>query len=1019
MYKAQSPSPVPSAMLKSFIDSDELEASNVPHSSVYVSISNGVEAVATMPRQPIRSIALSSASSSQGSMISTISEDKEDDGQPSLLSSTPLKRKKAIYRKSQTQTRLEVDDKPKANTLFRAYSMDSVAVPNAYSPNVPLTNFPTKKPLFSHGLVSAKSIKTCIGPLTKKVCEKLNMSLQLDLWQTKWEHTHLNFKIPDYTGGEEVFSLVVKEDSMLVTLKEQLVSELNKKHPNRLWSFIHECQFVYTLGGRDYQLLDDFQYICNTFLYQHFLHTKSFATITVRKKRVPTEVEVMLEDKIHAITKMGTDGYISTRDSGVFDAVHSLTDETDDEIAWAKLTLKSFAVEIARYRDSAKYSMMTELDLSAVTPHFAIRVPSNHLIKVFIHVRKFLTLERLLNVNSTAASILAEVLPTLHSINAIHSRMDNCVLQITGEETYIIGDVRLLEFKAIRRAIFKREDLHFSVVSKPSPFDDQLLSADWPLVDPLTGTAPTHDHLLDCINGISLWNLMSPLKVCIKMISNIPYQIYRKNSCNIELEIGMYVGGKLLREAEKISATVSHKKIVLDQAITFDINKSNIPKATRLMIVIKEDGKYRKPSTSANNNTSLELFWATISLVDYRNLLKVGVHEVKMWPTSRFNEKDIGNAERFSCDPNPIGPVANNSDSDAVKLTIEFEHFVHPVVFPNDVPTHVAKTRTSSTSSYKSGISSIFKVMSTDKRMVLNLPSYIWRVDWSDPQQVTEAYDFINSLKESLPLAVAFKLLDCDCPDEFVRAFAVERLRELNDDELISYLLQLVQALKFEINHDSALARFLLERALQNKLIGHFFFWHSRCEAQNPQYTARYDTLLEAYLVGCGKAMLDSIINQVSTLEYFQKITNELQKAKCHTASDSQKMLKQLLMKHEFSNKTVIPPYNPRMRYGNLKPEKCKVMQSKKMPMWLWMNNIHPSATQPVPYKMIVKSGDDLRQDMLTLQMLTLFDRIWQEDGLDLCLIPYGCVATGPNSGIIEVVKDAKTVADCYFRYLG
>ena len=61
---------------------------------------------------------------------------------------------------------------------------------------------------------------------------------------------------------------------------------------------------------------------------------------------------------------------------------------------------------------------------------------------------------------------------------------------------------------------------------------------------------------------------------------------------------------------------------------------------------------------------------------------------------------------------------------------------------------------------------------------------------------------------------------------------------------MIDYLLQLVQvvllalalysgwsiiivlqALKFEANHDSALARFLLERALQNKSIGHFFFW--------------------------------------------------------------------------------------------------------------------------------------------------------------------------------------------------
>ena len=30
----------------------------------------------------------------------------------------------------------------------------------------------------------------------------------------------------------------------------------------------------------------------------------------------------------------------------------------------------------------------------------------------------------------------------------------------------------------------------------------------------------------------------------------------------------------------------------------------------------------------------------------------------------------------------------------------------------------------------------------------------------------------------------------------------------------------------------------------------------------------------------------------------------------------------------------------------------------------------------------------------------------------DLCLIPYGCMATGPNSGFIEVVKNARTIAD-------
>ena len=34
----------------------------------------------------------------------------------------------------------------------------------------------------------------------------------------------------------------------------------------------------------------------------------------------------------------------------------------------------SFAVEVARYRDPVQYSMMTELDCSPVTKHFAMKV---------------------------------------------------------------------------------------------------------------------------------------------------------------------------------------------------------------------------------------------------------------------------------------------------------------------------------------------------------------------------------------------------------------------------------------------------------------------------------------------------------------------------------------------------------------------------------------------------------------------------------------------------------------------
>ena len=45
------------------------------------------------------------------------------------------------------------------------------------------------------------------------------------------------------------------------------------------------------------------------------------------------------------------------------------------------------------------------------------------------------------------------------------------------------------------------------------------------------------------------------------------------------------------------------------------------------------------------------------------------------------------------------------------------------------------------------------------------------------------------------------------------------------DDEVELYLLQLVQALKYENYLYCPLAEFLLERALSNQHIGHKLFW--------------------------------------------------------------------------------------------------------------------------------------------------------------------------------------------------
>ena len=250
--------------------------------------------------------------------------------------------------------------------------------------------------------------------------------------------------------------------------------------------------------------------------------------------------------------------------------------------------------------------------------------------------------------------------------------------------------------------------------------------------------------------------------------------------------------------------------------------------------------------------------------------------------------------------------------------------------------------------------------------------------------------------------------------DPVVREFAVHEVNKMKDNVLKEYLLQLAQALKYEPYHDSPLLRMLLRRALKSpNKIGHTLFWLLRSEMHVPDICERFGIALEIYLKFCGthQTYLYREITVNSMIQDVAERTTKQPKKKQNSYARSELAKLNMLLPATF---TVC--LSPRMECKAINPEKCRVMTSKKLPLWLNLENADPNGE---PFVLLFKTGDDLRQDLMTLQMLRIMDQLWLSNGLDLQMLPYGCCATGHDLGMIEVVKNSNTTANIQVEYGG
>jgi phosphatidylinositol 3-kinase len=77
------------------------------------------------------------------------------------------------------------------------------------------------------------------------------------------------------------------------------------------------------------------------------------------------------------------------------------------------------------------------------------------------------------------------------------------------------------------------------------------------------------------------------------------------------------------------------------------------------------------------------------------------------------------------------------------------------------------------------------------------------------------------------------------------------------------------------------------------------------------------------------------------------------------------------------------------------------------------------SLNQLSHFKVIVKTGDDLRQDQLIIMLIQLMDGLLKRAALNLCLTPYSIIAMSQTSGLVEFVDGSLPISQVLAKYNG
>ncbi|KAL5722458.1 1-phosphatidylinositol 4-kinase [Ranunculus cassubicifolius] len=252
-----------------------------------------------------------------------------------------------------------------------------------------------------------------------------------------------------------------------------------------------------------------------------------------------------------------------------------------------------------------------------------------------------------------------------------------------------------------------------------------------------------------------------------------------------------------------------------------------------------------------------------------------------------------------------------------------------------------------------------------------------------------------------------------------VMAYVLRVLESYPPVSVKEYMPQLVQALRYD--DEGLVEGYLLRAANRSDIFAHILIWNLQGETCDPEegkdISNGKNSLFQSKLPAVRQRIVDGFSQKALHIferefDFFDKVTSISGVLFPLPKEERRAGIRRELEKIEVNGDDLYLPTAPNKLVRSIRLDSGIPLQSAaKVPIMITFNVVDRGGNEDdiKPQACIFKVGDDCRQDVLALQVISLLRDIFEAVGINLYLFPYGVLPTGPERGIIEVVPNTRS----------